>query len=100
MSQQGPDLPGWITAALAGLSAGAATIIASLKSIFVTRAELKTAIEEAITASNKIVEERHTRNEKRFDAQDSELRFIRTVLGRIEGRLQKSGEQEHDDGQL
>lgn len=78
MNQQ-DNWPTWISA----IGAGVVIVVTFLKSFFVTRAELR----EAIQDSNRIIDQRHAEHLKRLDQQDVELKEIRDGLHHLEGVL-------------
>jgi hypothetical protein len=77
------DWSGWILAICSIGGVLVTVIVVLLKSIFVTRGELK----EAIEAITKVGDSRHTENVGRFLGQDTVLGEIKTSVAHIEGQL-------------
>lgn len=77
------DWSGWIIATCSIGGVLVTVIIVLLKSIFVTRGELK----ETIEALTKVGDTRHAENVGRFKGQDTILGEINTSVAHIEGQL-------------
>lgn len=58
-------------------------MVAVLKSFFVTRGELREAIQDAA----KLTDQRHLEHLERYDKQETELKEIRGAVSRIEGQI-------------
>jgi hypothetical protein len=83
MGMNNTDWSGWIVAICTIGGVLVTVIIVLLKSIFVTRGELK----EAIEAIGKVGDTRHAENVGRFTSQDKTLGDIKTSVARIEGQI-------------
>lgn len=83
MTPQDNNWPAWITAIGTGITLVGGAIGMALRSIFVTRKELRETVKELVGVQDK----RHDENVKRFSNQDTMLADIRESVARIEGQV-------------